>query len=212
MDKYELVLDIIEHPDNYSEEQLREILADPEAKNIYSLLCDVDTAVAGSGDPDVDAEWSAFAEKHLTKRRPWYLWFGNRAASIAAVALTSILAVAAGIAVTVAVVDHSRPLAPAEATEQVAATAAVQQPADADADTIAAPTAPVLFENATLEAVMQAVGAAYGTDVRFDSRDAAALRLYYRLDPAMPLDEVVSQLNTFEQINISRDGNTLVIN
>ena len=211
MDKYELVLDIIEHPDNYTEEQLREILSDPEAKEIYSLLCEVDTAVAQDSDPDPDAEWAAFSGKHLTARRPWYLWLGNRAASIAAVALTSIVAVAAGIAVTVAVADRSRKPAAAEDTEQVAVPAAAQQPADAPTDTIAAPAVPVLFENETLEDVMQAVGAAYGTDVRFDSRDAAALRLYYRLYPAMPLDEVVSQLNTFEQINISRDGNTLII-
>ena len=38
MDKYELVLDIIEHPDKYTSEQLQEIMSDPETRKIYLSL------------------------------------------------------------------------------------------------------------------------------------------------------------------------------
>lgn len=39
MDKYKLVLDIIEHPDKYSSEKLQTILSDPKTKELYNLLC-----------------------------------------------------------------------------------------------------------------------------------------------------------------------------
>lgn len=45
----------------------------------------------------------------------------------------------------------------------------------------------------------------------FDNKEAATLHLYYRLDPSLSIDEVISQLNTFEQINIKRQGDTLTI-
>ena len=58
---------------------------------------------------------------------------------------------------------------------------------------------------------MKAISATYGVDVTFNSKEAAALHLYYRLDPSLPLDEVISQLNTFEQLNIRRHGDTLTL-
>lgn len=79
------------------------------------------------------------------------------------------------------------------------------------ADTVSALTAPVMFEDEPLEAIMNTVARAYGVEVRFNNDKAASLHLYYKLDPSLPLDEVVSQLNTFEQINIRRNGNTLTI-
>ncbi len=47
-----------------------------------------------------------FSRKHAVNSRRYLLWFGSRAASIAALVCTSIVAVAAGIAVTVAVIER----------------------------------------------------------------------------------------------------------
>ena len=59
---------------------------------------------------------------------------------------------------------------------------------------------------------MGKVAAIYGVIVRFNHRESATLHLYYKFDPALSLDEVVAQLNTFEQINIRRDSDTIIIN
>ena len=69
----------------------------------------------------------------------------------------------------------------------------------------------VMFEDEAFESIMHHIAVIYGVDVKFNNGDAGALHLYYRLDPTLSLDEVVAQLNTFEQINISCDGNTLII-
>lgn len=212
MDKYELALDIIEHPDNYTSEQLAEILSDREVREIYNLLCNTDSAVEADKEIDVDAEWEKFSEKHnLHPQRRSFPWFGSRAASIAAIIGTSIAAVAAGIAVTVAVIYHKpTPIAndePVALSVGVTATDTIAMRSDTTNVTLT----PVMFENESLEKIMNEVAVTYGVEVKFNNSEAASLHLYYKLDSSLPLNEVVEQLNTFEQINITQNGNILNI-
>ena len=72
-------------------------------------------------------------------------------------------------------------------------------------------TSPRQFEDESLESVMKSIERAYKVRVIFRSKATAALRMYYLLDPALPLDDIIAQLNTFEQINIVRSGNTITI-
>lgn len=212
-DKYGIVLDIVEHPDRYNSEQLQEILSDPETREVYNLLCKVDSAVEAGKEPDVEAEWKRFAQKHdVRPRRRYFMWFGSRAASIAAIAATSIVAVAAGIALTVAVTERkSEPMK--EGPSKTAAVVRTIAPAvtGVPADSITVRENSVMFEDESLETIMNEVASAYGVEVVFDNKEASGLRLYYKLNPSLPLDEVVSQLNTFEQINITLKDNTLTV-
>lgn len=57
MDKYELVLDIVEHPEKYTSEQLAEIMSDPETREIYNQFCKTESAIDANEEVDVDAEW-----------------------------------------------------------------------------------------------------------------------------------------------------------
>ncbi len=210
MDKYELVLDIVEHPEKYTSAKLAEIMSDPEAKEIYNLLCKADSAIEAEKDIDVDSEWKYFSKKHSTSFRRTFFWFGSRAASIATIVGTSIVAVAAGIAVTVAVIDHkSDPI-----VENVAVEPTVVVSADtitAKSDTVKAGRTPIMFEDEPLEKIMKEVADSYGIEVKFNNKEVKLLHLYYKLDPSLPLNEVMEQLNTFEQINIKQDGNILTI-
>lgn len=212
MDKYQLVVDAVEHPDSFTPEQLEALLADPEAREIYTALCLVESAgkASRSRDVDVDAEWEAFVGTHVRKQRRRWMRLSWSAASIALFLLTSIVAVAVGIAVVV----RQRPVQPrvAEASEAVApAVIAVEDTVVARLDSVAPAVGAVMFEDASLEDIMRSVGATYGVEVRFASRSVAALHLFWRFDPALPLDRIMEQLNTFEQINIRRQGNTLIV-
>lgn len=211
MDKYDLVLDMIEHPENYTSEQLAELLAEPETREIYNLLCKTDSAIEAYRTIDVDAEWEGFAQKRGRRPRLSYLWRGSRAASIAAIVGSSVVAVAAGIAVTVAVVAHKQEPVSKEATVVATAMPATTEAIVTPTDTARTASEPVMFENEPLEAIMKEVAAAYGVEVKFNNREVASLHLYYKLDTSLPLNEVVEQLNTFEQINIKQDGNILNI-
>ncbi|MDE6153329.1 MAG: DUF4974 domain-containing protein [Muribaculaceae bacterium] len=210
-DKYTLVLDIIENSDDYTSEQLAEILSDPETREIYNLLCMTRSAVDADKDIDVETEWERFTQEHADSHRRRFALPGRRAASIAAIIGTSIVAVAAGIAVTVAViVGEPEP----SACEEIATPPAVAETTGTITtknDSINDTSAPVMFENEPLERIMKEIALAYNIQVKFNNKEAASLHLYYRLDPSLTLNEVVEQLNTFEQINFTQNGNTLNI-
>lgn len=226
MDKYDLVLDIIGHPENFSQEQLKELLADKETREIYNLLCKTCSTVNHECDsPDANAEWEAFKAKRLKgdgneSAKPAQLrmltsWLSSRAASTAIVVGLSITGIAAiGIGIKM-MADH-RQTATKEAVADVKPLATA---AAAEGDTIQtatrqkpAPAEPIVFENATLETIMTAVGEYYGVSIRYTNAEAKSLRLYFRLDASLPLAEVTGQLNTFDRINITLKDNTLTIN
>lgn len=211
MDKYDLVLDIIEHPEKYSSEQLTEIMSEPETREIYILFCKTESAIKDSEEPDVNTEWKKFSDSHSVRPLRVFSWFGSRAASIAVIVGTSIAAVAAGIAVTVSVIEHkSEPIAENATVVPSVATVSADT-ITSNVDTVSVSLTPVMFEDEPLEIIMREVAKVYGVEVKFDNNDVATLHLFYKLDPSLPLSEVIEQLNTFEQINIRRNGNTLTI-
>ena len=60
MDKYDIVLDLVEHPDRYTPEQTAQVLSEPEVREIYNLLSKTASACNASedvADAEVDAEW-----------------------------------------------------------------------------------------------------------------------------------------------------------
>lgn len=212
MDKYELVLDIIEHPDNYSTEQLAEILSDAETRELYNLLCKTDSAIKANKEINVNAEWKIFSQKYYEhSHRNLFRIAGHRAASIAAIAGTSIAAVAAGIVVSMAVIEHKqKPL-----TDDITVAPSVF---DTSTDTITVNNdfvvvdlTPIMFEDETLEKIIKEIADTYGVTYKFNNQDVTSLHLYYKFDPSLSVAEVVDQLNTFEQINIKQNGNILTI-
>lgn len=212
MDRYDLVLDILEHPEKYRAERLQEIMSDPETREIYNLMCGLSSAVNSEARPDVSKEWETFSRRHIGRRHlKGLLWRGNRAASLLALALSSIAAIAVGIALSVAIPEKETKKTMTEKEELPVTTVMTKQTAEEKTDSVTVKAVPVLFENESLEVIMETIATAYGAEVRFDNADAAALHLYYKFDPSLSLNDIISQLNTFEQINISRRGNILTI-
>ncbi|MBD5386806.1 DUF4974 domain-containing protein [bacterium] len=214
MDKYELVLDIIEHPDNYTSQELEEIMTDSETRDLYNILCKVDSAIEANKEIDVDAEWTAFSRKASFRRRNFFMR-NSRVASIIAIIGTSIVAMAVGIAVTVAVNENKIETPSPAKTMTVASGMGTN-----DSDTIGggevtnitiSKPASILFEDEPLSVIMQRVCANYGVDFKFGNEEVASLHLYYKFDPSLSLDEIVAQLNTFESINITQEDNLLII-
>ena len=170
------------------------------------------TASVGKAAADVD-DGEGDAELSRLKPRPRLRWYGSRAASIAVFALSSLVAVAIGVAVTVGVIKEE-PKPAEEGQEQAVAAqqaAAIDDTAVAEKDTVPSTAEPVLFEDAPLGDILEAVSAAYGVTVSYRTSEAAGLHLYYKLDPSLQLSEIVEQLNTFEQLNLRLDGETIIV-
>ena len=97
MDKFEKILDIIDHQEKYSDEEIREILQDEECRKLYQTMVEVDSALESpSSIINIDEEWEKFSQKHQLQEvsHPITSW-RKLAASIAGFVLISGIAFAA---------------------------------------------------------------------------------------------------------------------
>lgn len=214
MDKYGIVLDLIEHPDKYTPQQIEILLSDSETRAIYNLLCKTQSSLKSeNNDVNVDDEWQSFEREHI-KPRLRFLWHGSRAASISALILTSVAAIAIGTVIGISLKSTKQVYIELdkEETSQTAATAKHSGSyLSANTDTLQSVPAPIVFEDETLEAILDTIAALHNLDVKFKTADVARLHLFYKFDPEIPLDETIEQLNSFGQINIKIAGNTLIV-
>ena len=231
MDKYDLVLDIIGHPEKYSPEQLEKLLSDPETKSIYEIVSLTSSAANSTNlvtPEEIDREWrrlesrlqfteTPVADEEAGKRRsaqPRFLYFfRSRAAAVAAVTLTSLVAVAIGVGMKYGFGEkESTASVTGEYQREGAVISAVAGDSAVStlADSVAADLTPVVFENETLETLLSRIASAHGAKVLI-APSQASLRLYFKWNPAEPLDEVVARLNNFEQIDITLEGKTIKV-
>lgn len=212
MDKIDRLLDSIEHPERYSEPEIASMLADPEVREVYDLLSKTKSTMSPVPTPDIDAEWATFSKVRKGRKFGILSLFTRNVAASIAIAIASLAAVAAVVGVSA----HYAGKKEAATAESPAASIEVKAPAAPDAEVVSgieeipAPE-PVIFDNETLETVIAQLAGHYGCQVRFASESAKSLRLHFRWDKSMTLDQVVSDLNNFEQIHISVSGQTIQI-
>ena len=68
-----------------------------------------------------------------------------------------------------------------------------------------------MFDNQQLDQMLENIAPHYGMQVEFRNEDARALRFYFVWQPDEDLDAVLERLNLFESVNISKEGNTIVV-
>ena len=202
-DKIHLLLDMHEHPENYSDEQLAAMLDD----EMPERLATAKRAMTDIPEPDVDAEWQHFEQAHFApvKNRSWL----KVAAMIAGVLMLSAFTYAAIHAVRHNAKDQAK-----ESIETVAPepqTESAVGPRLGVADTATVVTEPIVFDNHPLDQMLQKIAPHYGMQVEFRNEDVRALRFYFVWQPDEDLDAVLERLNLFESVNISKEGNTIVV-
>lgn len=215
MDKYDIVLDLIEHPAEYTPERIVEILSDPETREIYNLICKTGSTFASQdAEVDVNDEWQSFSKSHK-KPKFRFFWSGSRAASITAIAFTSLAVAAIGITVAVKTFapqpQSLETPAKTSISKPVSMSESVENDSTVIAEEVVLPNTPILFEDASLEEILNRVSEVHGFSVEYENPEVAMLHLYYRFDPAIPLKETVEQLNSFEQINIRINGKKILV-
>jgi len=202
-DKIHLLLDMHEHPENYSDEQLAVMLDD----DMQEQLATAKRAMTDIPEPDVDAEWQHFEQEHFApeKNRRWL----KVAAMIAGVLMLSAFTYAAIRAVSHHAVDKAK-----EPTETVAPAPQPEStvgPRLGVADTATVAVEPIVFDNQPLDQMLENIATHYGLQVEFRNEDVRALRFYFVWQPDEDLDATLERLNLFESVNISKEGNTIVV-
>ena len=203
-DKIRLLLDMHEHPENYTDEQLDAMLDD----EMLEQLATAKRAMTDIPEPDVDAEWQRFEQTHFTpmNNRRWL----KVAAIFLGVIMLSAFTYAAIHAVRHSTVDKAKE--PIEDVVTATQPESTVGPRLGVADTAAVVEAePVVFDNQPLDQMLEKIAPHYSMQVEFRNEDARALRFYFVWQPDEDLDAALERLNLFESVNISKEGNTIVV-
>ncbi len=216
-DNIDRLLDALEHPENYSDADVEQLLANPEAREVYDMLRKTADASAPVSEINLDEEWRCFEAKQ-PKRRPVILrWLSFMASRNAAAVVTALVGTLAVVAATIGVTHYfnaNKEMAQTEQTEPQKQTAIADSNV-APTDTIPAETTPlpetIVFKGENLERILADMAGYYGVTVKFNQDAAKSLLLYFEWDQSLPLNEVVEQLNNFEQINITLTDKALTV-
>ncbi len=216
-DNIDRLLDALEHPENYSDAELEQLLTDPGAREVYEMLHKVTDASAPVPEINIDEEWRSFEAKQ-PKRRPsilrWLSFVASRNAAAAVLVLVGTLAV---VTATIGVTHYfnaNKEMTQTEQTEPQKQTA-ITDANVAPADTIPAEETPqpetIVFKGESLETILADIAGYYGATVKFNKDAAKSLKLYFEWNRSLPLNEVVEQLNNFEQIDITLTDKVLTV-
>lgn len=224
MDKFEKILDIIDHQEKYSDEEIREILQDEECRKLYQTMVEVDSALE-SPSPiiNVDEEWEKFSQEHQLQEEatqnaaqeaashPITSW-RKLAASIAGFVLISGIAFAAihtyikrSQEPTQVTADTHPEVIKSDSAKQVAAKDSLAHPK---------PEKPAIhktFENVAFEQMISEIASYYDLQMKFENNEDKTLRLYYEWDSHLSIENIVKELNQFENVNIELQQNELIV-
>ena len=214
-EKIKRLLDAQEHPEHYTDEELREIIHD--AQSLAQLKRALAKERAEGEDIDVEKAWKAFSQSHPESSHPLSRHRIPRWLRVAAVFLGCVLLAGVAFAAMTRLGWIRSPFA-AEKSEvaQRAPVMAVPRDIASTADSLAPKQetkkpAPVVkvFDNTTLSDILSAMGQYYGLKVVYSTATAKAIRLHFEWDQAKSIDANIAILNGFQQISITRNGDTL---
>ena len=194
MDKIERIIDMTEHPERYTEDELRQLLIDDDEGNrIYKTLSELNVA------------FNMDSGMRLSQKTRKYHFINKAAAAIIAICLISGITYAA-------VVLIQRPSVPAkiEATAPSISPSPATPVSDVPASSTQGPVVKT-YEDTPLSAIVADIARAYSKLQAYRTQKADSLRLYFRLDTRRGLEKNIEELNTFENINIEINGDTLVV-
>jgi len=154
---------------------------------------------------DLDEEWQKFEVKHFPPKRKVWGWMQIAALFIGVLMLSGI----AYAAIHIISNSHSQKTEVQDTTVIVHKTSApaVRQSSQ-ESLTLCEPKT---FENVPLKDIAVELASAYRITIEIRNAETAALRLYYPWNPQMPLQQVVEELNRFEKVHLTLNGDTLII-
>lgn len=193
MDKLEILLDMTEHPDRYTEEQMQELLADEDVHKHYQMMVWLRESTDGerSSSPleEVLAEESVPSGR--TRRRLWKI----AAAFVGAVLMAGLL-----FAVVRPFMNSSEEVEKLPPSREGGGRVleGLQEGA-------------VVFQDAPLDSILTVVARHYGKVVQFRNEEVRTMRLIMTWQPTDSLASLIGRLNLFEGLQITLQADTLIV-
>ena len=231
--KWDLLLDLLKHPEKYSETQKDELLGDEEVNELYQQLIEIRQSLdfAKSKEemklPSIDAEWEKLKEEKQQKEemsqnaetlqnaKLFPLWSPMRkVAAVAAVLVVSGITFAA-----IHLVTRSHQPSDKNNTELVAShkdsiqqvSAPQKSNIEEKADSASLAQLPLVYENAELQNILTPIAGHFHLQITYQNESARHIRLFLQLEKNMSLDDIIELMNHFEKVNIRHEGQTLIV-
>ena len=231
--KWDMLLDLLEHPEKYSETLKDELLGDEEVNELYQQLIEIRQSLdfAKSKEkmkmPSIDAEWEKLKEEKQQKEvmkqnaetqqtaKLLPLWSPMRkVAAVAAVLVVSGITFAA-----IHLVTRSHQASDKNNTELVASQKdSIQQVSapqksniEEKTDSASLAQLPLVYENAELQNILTPIAGHFHLQVTYQNESARHIRLFLQLEKNMSLDDIIELMNHFEKVNIRHEGQTLIV-
>lgn len=231
--KWDMLLDLLEHPEKYSETQKDELLGDEEVNELYQQLVETRQSLdfAKSKEkmkmPSIDAEWEKLKEEKQQKEemnqnaetqqtaKSFPLWSPMRkVAAVAAVLVVSGITFAAIHLVTRShqPSDNSNTELVASQKDSIQQVSAPQKSnIEEKTDSASLAQLPLVYENAELQNILTPIAGHFHLQVTYQNESARHIRLFLQLEKNMSLDDIIELLNHFEKVNIRHEGQTLIV-
>ena len=183
MKDIEQLLKMTERPQDYSDEELQQLMSDPDMRAYYELM--------------VKAE-EGFTLRNTKRDKARRLW--KIAAMFVGILLLSGL--------TFAAVHILRSREAGVGSQDAVVSANTQHPSPntplPESDTIRT------FENAELQQILGELADHYHLEVDYRNEQARHVRLYTKWNTAAPLSQMVERLNNFEKVSIRQSENHII--
>ena len=195
-EKIERLLDMIEHPEHYTEEEMQKILADEETREYYDLIIKADDAYTKSHDVDVDKALQEFETKHLQ-----HLSWSKIAAVFIGILLVS--------GVTYAAIVLNRNPSEKQVSQKAQIGRVITDKAAKSIDTETTDTDTTTtqkgqsFDNVELQTILDDISSYYKLNVVYNSDKSRHLRLHFYWDKTKDAETIVESLNHFENVNMT---------
>ena len=231
--KWDMLLDLLEHSERYSEIQKAELLDDEEMKELYQQMAetqqalDFDKLKEEMKMPSVDEEWKKLKDikkledeklqndEKQESNKVAFLWSPMR--KVAAVA--AVLVVSGFTFAAIHLVILSRQTADKNDTELVAANndsvqqVSITQKANTEEKVDSASLAKfqLVYENAELQNILTPIAGHFHLQVTYQNESVRHIRIFLQLKENMSIDDIIELMNHFEKVNIRHEGQTLIV-
>ena len=206
MNKTDRLFQMMEQPQRYTADEWQEILADDECRELYTLMSKTRSAFdAARADEEVtdemiDAEWQRLSKPHA----------GMPALLKIAAVFMGVLMLSGIAFATIHIVSHrvggeedqrNRSIIGSQTT--------IMQPVPVILpDTIPQPR---IFENVPLDEIITEMALYYNKVVDIQNGQAHELRLYYKWDRQDDIGSIVEDLNHFDHVTLTVEGDRLTV-
>ena len=211
MNKTDLLLQMMQHPEEYTADEWQDILADDECRELYTLMSKTQSAIdAARAEEDIteemiEAEWQRFSSEKIEVKSEKYP-FLKIAAMFVGILMLSGIAYAA-----IHIISHNAGVDERAQTQEVQNINSPKN--DATAETLTADSIPQtrIFENTPLDEMVSEIAHYYNKVADIQSEEAHELRLYYKWEPKDSLESVVDDLNHFDRVSLAIEDDKLIV-